>query len=121
MIILGISAYYHDSAAVLIKDGVVIAAIEEERFTRIKHDNAFPFKAVEWCLKEARLLIDDLDLVAYYEKPLLKFERILDTFIQTWPKSIVPFAKAFPEQLGDKITIEYTIKSKLHFLSLIHI
>ncbi len=115
MYILGISAYYHDSAAVLIRDGVVIAAIEEERFTRVKHDNVFPFSAIKWCLEQASISIAEVQCVAYYEKPLLKFERILDTFIQTWPFGIVPFVRAFPEQLGDKITIENTIKKKLHF------
>jgi carbamoyltransferase len=115
MYILGISAYYHDSAAVLLRDGMVIAAIEEERFTRIKHDNVFPFRAIEWCLKQKSLSIRDIDVISYYEKPLLKFERILDTFIQTWPHGIIPFVKAFPEQLGDKITIEDTIIKKLHY------
>lgn len=115
MYILGISAYYHDSAAVLLKDGIIVAAIEEERFTRVKHDNSFPHSAIQWCLKSNDVTIDEIDYISYYEKPLLKFERILDTFIRTWPKSIVPFVRAFPEQLGEKITIEDTIRKNLKF------
>ena len=72
MNILGLSAHYHDSAAVLIKNGVVLCAIEEERFTRIKHDNSFPIRAIEWCLKDAGIKISDISVVSYYEKPLLK-------------------------------------------------
>jgi len=115
MIILGISAYYHDSAAAIIKDGEVIIAIEEERLTRVKHDNTFPFKAIEHCLKIAEINIRDVDAVAYYEKPLLKFERLLDNFIKTYPISIVPFIKGIPEWLGYKLKIEQTIKKKLNF------
>ncbi len=115
MYILGISAYYHDSAAVLAKDGKVICAIEEERFTRIKHDNAFPILAVEWCIKEAKIPIGQIDTIAYYEKPLLKFERTLDMFIQTWPKSLVSFVRNMPELLGEKLSIEKTIRKKLGY------
>ncbi|MGF2411716.1 MAG: carbamoyltransferase N-terminal domain-containing protein, partial [Ferruginibacter sp.] len=80
MIILGISAYYHDAAAAIIKDGVIIAAAQEERFTRIKHDESFPVNAIAFCLKEAAIEIDDLDVVVFYDKPFLKFERILETY-----------------------------------------
>ncbi len=114
MLILGISAYYHDSAACLIKNGQVIAAIEEERFSRIKHDNNFPYKAIEFCLKSQKLKAEEIDCVAYYEKPLLKFERILETFLATWPFSLNPFLKGIPEWLDYKIKIEATIK-KLGF------
>lgn len=114
MLILGISAYYHDSAACLIKDGQVIVAIEEERFSRIKHDNNFPYKAIEFCLKSQKIKVEEIDCVAYYEKPLLKFERILETFLDSWPFSFVPFLKGIPEWLGYKIKIEATIK-KLGF------
>ena len=114
MLILGISAYYHDSAACIIKDGKVIVAIEEERFTRIKHDNGFPYKAIEFCLKNAGISHSDVDFVAYYEKPLLKFERILETFIDTYPFSLRPFLKGMPEWLNYKIKVEATIK-KLGF------
>lgn len=115
MYILGISSYYHDSAAVLIKDGRVMYAIEEERFSRIKHDNSFPLEAVRWCLKEASLTVGDLDAISYYEKPLLKFERVLDMFIQTWPNSLVSFAKNMPELLGEKLNVENTIRTKLKY------
>jgi carbamoyltransferase len=115
MKILGISAFYHDSAATLIEDGVIITAIEEERFSRIKHDNAFPFKAIEFCLKSNNLTIEDIDYIAYYEKPLLKFERILETFVSTYPLSLKPFFKAIPEWLGEKIKVENIFRKKLDF------
>lgn len=110
MNILGISAYYHDSAAVIIKDGRIVCAIEEERFSRIKHDNSFPYKAIEFCLRNAGMSNSDIDYVAYYEKPLLKFERILETFIETYPFSLRPFLKGIPEWLDYKIKISKTIK-----------
>lgn len=113
MYVLGISAYYHDSAAVLVKDGKVLCAIEEERFTRIKHDNSFPINAIKWCLKNSNIEIKDIDVVSYYEKPLLKFERTLDMFIQTWPRSLFSFVKNTPELLGEKLSIENTIRKKL--------
>lgn len=115
MYILGISAYYHDSAAALIKDGQVIAAVEEERFTRIKHDNGFPYQAIEFCLRHANISIDKIDAIAYYEKPLLKLERILETFVDTYPFSLGPFLRAMPEWLDYKIKIEQTIRKKLGF------
>lgn len=115
MYILGISAFYHDSAAVLIKDGKLVSSFEEERFTRKKHDNSFPFQAIEWCLKENNLKISDISYIAYYEKPLLKFERILETFVATYPFSVFPFIKAIPEWFGDKIKIEEIIKKKLKY------
>lgn len=115
MYVLGISAYYHDSAAVLIKDGKVLYAIEEERFTRVKHDNSFPIQAIEWCLKEADIDISDVYCISYYEKPLLKFERTLDMYIQTWPNSLVSFVRNMPELLGEKLSIENTIRKKLKY------
>ncbi len=115
MYILGISAYYHDSAAVLVKDGEVLCAIEEERFTRTKHDNGFPLHAIEWCLKDASITIHDVDVISYYEKPLLKFERTLDMFIQTWPKSFASFVRNMPELIGEKLSVEATIRKKLKY------
>jgi len=115
MYILGISAYYHDSAAVLVKNGKIVCAIEEERFTRTKHDNAFPIHAIDWCLKEAQITIDQIDGISYYEKPLLKFERTLDMFIQTWPKSFMSFVRNMPELLGEKLSVEHTIRKKLGY------
>ena len=115
MYILGISAYYHDSAAVLIKDGVVLCGAEEERFTRKKHDNSFPFKAIDFCLKNSKLSIKDIDYISYYEKPLLKFERLMETFVEAYPFSLKVFLKGMPEYLDYKIKIEKTIKSKLRY------
>lgn len=115
MYVLGLSAYYHDSAAVLIKDGRVICAMEEERFTRIKHDNSFPLESINWCLSEAKISISHIDYISYYEKPLLKFERTLDMFIQTWPKSLASFVQNMPELLGEKLSVEDTIRKKLSF------
>lgn len=115
MYILGISAFYHDSAAVLIKDGKVICAAEEERFTRIKHDNSFPAKAIDFCLQQGGISPGKLTAVAYYEKPLLKFERIVHTFVATYPRSLIPFLKGIPEWLDHKIKVEHTIKKKLKF------
>lgn len=115
MLILGISAYYHDSAAVIIKDGQVISAAEEERFSRIKHDNSFPLKAIEFCLSQTGVSIDDIDYIAYYEKPLLKFERILEIFVQTYPYGLKPFLRGIPEWLNYKIKVEETIRKKLNF------
>jgi len=115
MYILGISAYYHDSAATIIKDGKIVCAIEEERFTRKKHDNSFPYNAINFCFSKIGLEIEDIDFVAYYEKPLLKFERIIETFIETYPFSLRPFFRAIPEWLGEKIKIEYIIRKKLGY------
>jgi carbamoyltransferase len=115
MYILGISAYYHDSAACLLKDGRIVLAVEEERFSRIKHDNGFPYQAIQFCLKQAEISINKIDYIAYYEKPLLKFERILETFIQTYPFSLKPFLKGMPEWINYKIKVEQTIRKKIGF------
>lgn len=102
MNILGISAYYHDSAACLVQDGEIVAAAQEERFTRKKHDAAFPAQAIEYCLEESGLKASDLDLVAFYEKPLLKFDRILETHLSFWPAGFKMFAMAMPVWLKQK-------------------
>lgn len=115
MHILGVTAFYHDSAASLIKDGKIISALEEERFTRVKHDNSFPYKAINFCLKANNLSMSDIDYIAYYEKPLLKFERILQTFVETWPFSLHPFRKSIPEWLGERIKVGYILRKKLGF------
>jgi carbamoyltransferase len=115
MYILGISAYYHDSSAVLIKDGKIVAAVEEERFTRTKHDNSFPFNAVQFCLKEARIDINKVSYIAFYEKPLVKFERILQTFVETYPFSYIPFWRSIPDWATHKLEIKSTIKKKLKY------
>ncbi len=115
MYILGISCFYHDAAACLLKDGKIIAAAEEERFTRIKHDNNFPFKAIEYCLKEAGISIGSVKYVGFYEKPLLKFDRILQTFVETFPFSFLLFYNAIPSWLNEKLKIKSIIKNKIGF------
>src|SRR6187549_3510417 len=99
--ILGISAYYHDSAACLVEDGRIVAAAQEERFTRKKHDPAFPSRAVEYCLGEAGITAKDLDLVGFYEKPLVKFDRLLETYIAYAPAGLKSYIKAMPLWLGE--------------------
>ena len=103
MYILGISAFYHDSAACLIHDGEIIAAAQEERFTRKKHDAAFPRQAVLYCLKEAGISAHQIENVVYYEKPFLKFERLLETYLAFAPKGFTSFAKAMPVWIKDKL------------------
>ncbi|MGH7721184.1 MAG: carbamoyltransferase N-terminal domain-containing protein, partial [Gemmatimonadaceae bacterium] len=94
--ILGISAFYHDSAACLLRDGEIIAAAQEERFTRKKGDAAFPARAVEFCLKTAGITTKDLDAVGFYDKPILKFERILETYLGVAPRGFRSFLLAGP-------------------------
>lgn len=96
MKILGISAYYHDSSAALIVDDKVICAVQEERFSRKKHDNSFPVEACRYCLSVAGIELTDLDAVVFYEKPFLKFERILVSQITSFPKSLPMFLRVMP-------------------------
>ena len=101
--ILGISAFYHDSAAALVKNGEITAAAQEERFTRKKHDEVFPTQAVAYCLKEAGLKAESLDYVAFYEKPLLKFDRLIETYLAYAPRGFRSFSKAIPQWLKTKL------------------
>ncbi len=101
--ILGISAFYHDSAAAVIIDGKIIAAAQEERFTRIKHDSSYPFHAVEFVLKFANLKLSNVDHIVFYEKPFLKFERLLETYVAFAPKGFIQFTKAIPIWLREKL------------------
>ncbi|OAN49227.1 hypothetical protein A6A04_03690 [Paramagnetospirillum marisnigri] len=103
MIVLGISGFYHDSAAALVQDGVVIAAAQEERFTRVKHDAGFPAHAVEYCLAEAGVTLDQVDWVAFYDKPLLTFNRLLETYLAFAPKGLTSFVKAIPVWVKEKL------------------
>ena len=103
MNILGISAYYHDSAACLVRDGEIVAAAQEERFTRKKHDHEFPQNAVEFCLDRAGIRGEDLDLVAFYDKPLLKFDRLLETYISYAPRGFKLFRMGMPLWLRQKL------------------
>ena len=103
MYILGISAFYHDSAACLLKNGEIVAAAQEERFTRKKHDAGFPSHAIEYCLKEAGIVANEIDNVVFYEKPFVKFERLLETYLAFAPKGFTSFAKAMPVWIKDKL------------------
>ena len=94
MYVLGISAYYHDSAACLVQNGEIVAAAQEERFTRKKHDPGFPRRAVEYCLAQGGIGIKDLKYVVFYDKPLIKFERLLETYLGFAPKGIQSFLRA---------------------------
>ena len=96
MNILGISAYYHDSAAALLNSGVIASAAQEERFTRKKHDERFPRNAVEFCLSENNITARQLDSIVFYDKPILKFERLLDTYLSYAPRGFGSFVKAMP-------------------------
>ncbi len=115
MNILGISAFYHDSAACLVRDGKIVAAAQEERFTRKKHDPDFPKHATEYCLKEAGITINDVNYVVFYDKPLLKFERLLNTYLTTAPAGFTSYAKALPLWLKQKLWIPDTIKNELRY------
>jgi carbamoyltransferase len=115
MYILGISCYYHDSAACLIRDGEVIAAAQEERFTRIRHDQEFPKRAIQYCLDFAGITAQDLDYVGFYDKPFIKFERILYTYLATFPKSLPSFLKAIPLWLQKKLWIPQLIRNELDY------
>jgi len=115
MNILGISCFYHDSAACLLQDGKVIAAASEERFTRIKHDQNFPANAIQYCLREGGISANQLDYVGFYDKPFLKFERILYTYIATFPWSFPSFIKAIPIWLKHKLWIPHLIRKHLEY------
>ncbi len=103
MYILGISAFYHDSAACLVQDGEIVAAAQEERFSRKKHDPGFPGRAVKYCLAQAGIGIKDLKYVVFYDKPLIKFERLLETYVGFAPKGIQSFLAAMPVWLKEKL------------------
>ncbi len=115
MHILGISCFYHDAAAVILRDGVIIAAAQEERFTRKKHDASFPAHAIEYCLKEAGITIEQVDIVAFYDKPFLKFERLLETYLAYVPKGLRSAWESLPIWIKEKLWIEDTIRTKLNF------
>ena len=111
--ILGISAYYHDSAAALLRDGDIIAAAQEERFSRKKHDARFPARAIAYCLEEAGLSIADLDSIVFYEKPLVKFERLLETYLSYAPQGMQSFVAAMPVWLKEKLYLKSTLRKEL--------
>ena len=113
MRILGLSAFYHDSAAALVEDGRIVAAAQEERFTRRKHDSGFPHRAVEYCLAEAGVALPEVDYVAFYDKPFLKFERLLETYLAFAPRGFPSFVKAMPLWLKEKLFQKKLLKDEL--------
>lgn len=113
MFVVGISAYYHDSAVALIRDGVIVAAAQEERFTRKKHDAAFPSQALQYCLTEAGIRAEQIDYVAFYDKPFLKFERLLETYLAFAPKGFSSFRLALPVWLREKLFLKSLLAKEL--------
>ena len=111
--ILGISAFYHDSAACILVDGKIIAAAQEERFTRKKHDPNYPHNAIEFVLKFANLKLSEVDQIVFFEKPFLKFERLLETYVAFAPKGFVSFAKAMPLWIKEKLFQKNLLFNKL--------
>mgnify|MGYP003314222867 CR=1 FL=1 len=103
MYILGISAFYHDSAACILKDGEIIAAAQEDRFTRKKHDSSYPHNAIEFVLKFASIKLNVVDKIVFFEKPFLKFERLLETYVAFAPKGFLSFSKAMPIWIKEKL------------------
>ncbi|MDP2939858.1 MAG: carbamoyltransferase [Candidatus Omnitrophota bacterium] len=115
MNILGISCFYHDSAACLVRDGEIMGAVQEERFTRKKHDFNFPINSINWCLKEGGICANDLDFVVFYEKPFIKFERILETYLTYAPVGIKQFLQSLPLWLKQKLWIPEFISKELNY------
>ena len=113
--ILGLSAYYHDSAACLVRDGEIVAAAQEERFTRKKGDPDFPRQSVDYCLRKAGIRIGDVQHVGFYDKPLLKFERILDTYLGVAPRGFPSFFMAAPVWLKDKLYMDRQLHDALGY------
>ena len=114
--ILGISALYHDSAAALILDGAIIAAVQEERFTRRKHDPSFPHHAIEYCLNTAQIELSDIHAIVFYDKPLLKFERLLETYLANAPRGFRSFARAMPIWLKEKLYFKQLLRRECRAL-----
>ena len=113
MRILGISAFYHDSAAALVEDGQILAAAQEERFSRKKHDSGFPQAAIEYCLQEGGCTLDDVDHIVFYDKPFLKFERLVETYLAFAPRGFSSFRRAIPLWLKEKLFQKSLIKQEL--------
>ena len=120
MYILGISAFYHDSAACIVRDGEILAAAQEERFTRVKHDYRFPDRAIRFCLEQAGISAKDLGAVAFYEKPAVKFDRLIKTYLMVAPRGLDSFLAAMPLWARQKLWIKSELKSKLGYLGDIH-
>ncbi len=119
-VILGISAFYHDSAAALIVNGEIVSAAQEERFTRIKHDAQFPSRSIQFCLASAAITFSDIDHVAFYDKPLPKFERLLETYLYTSPKGLKSFVRSMPVWLKEKLFLKSTLRKNLSIFDKAH-
>jgi carbamoyltransferase len=115
--ILGISAYYHDSAATILSDGKIVAAAQEERFTRIKHDAAFPLQAINYCLSEANIALVEIDYIVFYDKPMLKFERLLQSYLDFAPIGLRSFIRSMPIWLKQKLLLKAELKKQLSQLA----
>jgi carbamoyltransferase len=115
--ILGISAYYHDSAAALIESGQIIAAAQEERFTRLKHDPAFPAQAIQYCLQQGNIALSDLDAIVFYDKPFLTFERLLETYLSVAPRGLRSFLQSMPVWLKEKLFLKQQLRRQLAALA----
>ena len=116
--ILGISAFYHDSAVALLRDDKIIAAIQEERLTRKKHDSQFPINSIKFCLKQAGIELEQVDYIGFYEKPFLKFERLIETYLSEAPRGFKSFMKAIPAWLKEKLFLKDTLVKELMDLQL---
>lgn len=116
MIILGISCFYHDAAACILKDGKIIAAAAEERFTRVKHDNSFPKNAIKFCLDYLGIAANEVDTVVFYEKPLIKFERLFHQHLQHFPRSRKVFIESMPSWINQKMNIKKLLRDEFHYL-----
>ena len=115
--ILGVSAYYHDAAAALVVDGRVVAAAQEERFTRKRHDARFPAQAARFCLEFGNLALDELDAVVFYDKPFLKFERLLETYLACAPHGLKSFVAAMPVWIKEKLFLKAELRRELRRLA----
>lgn len=113
--ILGISCFYHDAAAALVRDGLIVAAAQEERFTRIKHDPSFPINAITYCLEEGEIFPSDLNYIVFYEKPLLKFDRLMSSYLSVAPSGLSSWIKAMGQWLGQKLFIPHIIRRNLNY------
>src|SRR5579859_720875 len=116
MIVLGISCYYHDAAACILQDGKIVAAAAEERFSRKKHDNSFPKQAITFCLNELRIAINEVDYICFYEKPILKFERILYQHFSYFPKSYQTFLNTIGSWFGQKLNLKKTLRDEFGYV-----
>jgi len=120
VIVLGISCYYHDSAACIIKDGKIIAGAAEERFTRIKHDNNFPKKAIRFCIDSLGISANEVDVISFYEKPFIKFERIISQHLDNFPKNYKQFMRTIGPWFGSRLQIKKTLEEELNYFGKIN-